>query len=198
VRVSEQRLDIENHAAAARAVGYVLSGVVTNAKVEGADELDYDAKNGAAIAFVTAPSRATLKRTLRITEARASTTALETLTKASVEALATTVSLPAAERAILRAALPRVAALEAAEQAVHELERRNGELDTDLTRNQEHLAAASSGEGGANPIATRIVSLERARDAGHARLASLRDGLPALKEAVTHVLEGLPPLATSS
>ncbi|HEX4337044.1 MAG TPA: hypothetical protein VH062_14095, partial [Polyangiaceae bacterium] len=59
VRVSEQRLDIENHAAAARAVGYVLTGVVTNAKVEGADELDYDAKNGAAIAFVTAPSRAT-------------------------------------------------------------------------------------------------------------------------------------------
>ncbi|HEX3595046.1 MAG TPA: hypothetical protein VHU80_08095, partial [Polyangiaceae bacterium] len=110
VLVSERRLGVENHAATARPVGYVLSGVVTNAKVEGADELDYDAKFGAAIAFMTAPAQSELERTLRITEARASDTPLERLTRASVEPLAAAESLPATERAALRAALPGIAA----------------------------------------------------------------------------------------
>src|SRR5262249_3754318 len=74
IRVSEHRLAVDNQAALPRSVGYVLSGVVTNAKVEGADELDYDAKSGAALAFVSAPPRARLERVLRITEARQVTT----------------------------------------------------------------------------------------------------------------------------
>ena len=192
VHVSEHRLTVENQAALPRSIGYVLSHVVKNAKVEGADELDYDGKLGAAIAFLSAPARGNLLRTLRVTEARATTTSLEQLTRAKVEALVGSESLSAAERATLRAALPHVAALDDAEQAVRALERRAKELDVDLKRNREHLEAVKAGEGAVNPIATRVVALERTRDEGHAKLTALRERIEGLKRAVTHVLEGLP------
>jgi hypothetical protein len=191
VRVSEHRLRVENHAAAPRSIGYVLSRVVTNAKVEGADELDFDAKAGAAIAFMTAPSRGDLERTLRVTEARATSTPLENLTRLNVEALVGAESIPAPERAVLRAALPAVGALAEAEKSAHDLERHAEELDGDLKRNREHLEAMT-GQGTANPIATRIVALERSRDDGRARLAALQEKIIVLKRTAAHALEGLP------
>jgi hypothetical protein len=192
IRVSEHRLGIDNQAALPRSVGYVLSGVVTNAKVEGADELDYDAKAGEAIAFVSAPPRTRLERVLRVTEARQVTTSLDKLSRTTVEALAEAESLPAGERAVLRAALPHVVALADAERTLSDIERRLHEVDEDLQRNREHLKAATGGEGAVNPIAGRIVALERSRDEARRSSSALGLKITALKQAAAHALEALP------
>jgi hypothetical protein len=189
--VSERRLSIENHAAAARSAGYVLSDVVTNAKVEGADEVGYDERAGAAIAFVTVPSRQSLARSLRVTEARATSFALPSLGAEKVERLVASDALPAAERAVLRAALPHVVALARAERTAQGLEQGEKDTDKDLGRNREHLEAMH-GQGQANPIAARIVALEQSRDAGRRALASLREKIVGLRRAAAHALEGLP------
>jgi hypothetical protein len=192
IRVGERRLGVDNQAALPRSIGYVLSGVVTNAKVEGADELDYDAKSGTAIAFVSAPPRTRLERVLRITEARVMTTLLDRLVPADVEALANTESVPAGERAAIRAALPHVVALVDAERTLGDIERRLREVDDDLKRNREHLKASAGGDGAVNPIAARIVALERVRDGARRSSGALNDKIAALKQAASHALEALP------
>jgi hypothetical protein len=192
IRVSEHRLAVDNQAALPRSMGYVLTGVVTNAKVEGADELDYDAKAGAAIAFVSAPSRTRRERVLRITEARHMTTNVDRLTPASLESLAAAESLPAVERAAVRTALPHVTALADAENALSEIERRLREVDDDLKRNREHLKAATGGDGAASPIAGRIVALERSRDQARRSASTLKQKIAGLKQAASRALEALP------
>lgn len=191
IAVTAHRLDIENHAPTPRTAGYVLSGVGTNAKVEGADELDYDSSAGHAIAFVTVPSGQSMRRTLRVTEARSTATALSALTTDTVEQLSTSNSLPARERAILKAALPAILALTEIEKVAHDLEHHESELDADLERNRQHLQAMQASQGGSNPIAARIVALEQARDAGRRNLAAAREKVAASERAATRALEGL-------
>jgi hypothetical protein len=193
IDVEDHRLTVENHARTPRSVGYVLSEVGKNAKVEGADELDYDAKAGQAIAFVTLPPRGHLERALRVTQARLEAKPLESMTTESIERLAGEEALPAAQRAVLKAALPRVAALQEAETKARELERHAEELDLDLTRNREHLEAMHAAQGAQNPIATRIVALEKARDEGRTGLAAEREKIIVLKRAAAKILETLPP-----
>jgi len=191
VVVGERRLSIENHAATVRTAGYVLSDVVKNAKVEGADELAYDASADAAVAFVDVPSRQSVARSLKVTEARATRYSLSSLGSDVVERLVASEALPASERAILRAALPHVAALSRAESAARDLEQGAKDVDKDLARNREHLDAVHA-EGAPNPIAARIVALERSRDAGRRALATLREKIVGLKKTASHALEGLP------
>jgi len=198
VSVTAHRLDIENHAPTPRTAGYVLSGVGTNAKVEGADELDYDPSAGHAIAFLTVPSRQNMRRTLRVTEARSTATALSALTMDAVTRLSTSESLPASERAILKAALPSVLALTETEKVAHELEQHESELDADLQRNRQHLQAMQASPGGSNPIATRIVALEQARDATRRNLAAAREKVATCERAAVHALEGLKAAAAPS
>jgi hypothetical protein len=196
IDVGDHRLTVENHAATPRSVGYVLSRVNKNAKVEGADELDYDAKANEAIAFVTLPARGHLQRSLRVTQASFASTSLENLTTDGIGKLAAAESLPAAQRAVLRAVLPRVAALEEAEKRARELESHATDLDQDLTRNRQHLEAMHAGAQGAgaqNPIAARVVALERARDEGRTGLAVQREKITVLKRDAAKVLEALPP-----
>jgi hypothetical protein len=193
IDVGDHRLTVENHALTPRSVGYVLSAVGKNAKVEGADELDYDAKTGQAIAFLTLPARGHLERSLRVTQARFEATSLEKMTAENLGKLAGEESLPASQRAVLKAALPRVAALEEAEIKARELEKHAEELDLDLTRNREHLEAMHAGatQGTENPIATRIVALEKARDEGRTSLAAQREKIIVLKRAAAKALEAL-------
>ena len=95
-------------------------------------------------------------------------------------------------RAVLRAVLPRVAALEEAENKARELKKHAEELDQDLGRNRQHLEAMHAGAGAQNPIAARIVALEKARDEGRTGLAVQREKITVLKRAAAKVLEGLP------
>ncbi|HEX3594617.1 MAG TPA: hypothetical protein VHU80_05935, partial [Polyangiaceae bacterium] len=60
-------------------------------------------------------------------------------------------------------------------------------------RNREHLEAMKSGQSTVNPIATRIVALEKSGDEGRSRLAALQDKLVVLKRTVAHALEPLAP-----
>jgi len=191
VSVTAHRLDIDNHAATARAAGYVLMGVGTNAKIEGADQLDFDPAAGHAIAFVTVPSRKSVHRVLRVTEARVTGAALSSLTRDEVERLVASDSLPAAERSVLKSATPDVAALTDAEKLVRELEERASDLDADLERNRQHLHAMQASEGGENPIAARIVALERDRDAVKRELSAARERVAARERAAAHALSGL-------
>jgi hypothetical protein len=191
IAVTAHHLDIENHAPTPRTAGYVLSSVGTNATVEGSDELDYDSSAGHAIAFVTVPSRQVMRRTLRVTEARSTATALSNLTMDTVTRLSTSESLPAKERAILKAALPYVLTLTEAEKVAHELERRESELDADLERNRQHLKAMQASQGGSNPIAVRLVALEQTRDHVRRNLAAAREKVAVCERAAAHALEGL-------
>jgi hypothetical protein len=191
IAVTAHHLDIENHAPTPRTAGYVLSSVGTNATVEGSDELDYDSSAGHAIAFVTVPIRQVMRRTLRVTEARSTATALSNLTMDTVTRLSTSESLPAKERAILKAALPYVLTLTEAEKVAHELERRESELDADLERNRQHLKAMQASQGGSNPIAVRLVALEQTRDHVRRNLAAAREKVAVCERAAAHALEGL-------
>jgi hypothetical protein len=193
VEVSERALSVTNHGKTTRSVAYVLSSVVQNAKVEGADELDYDDAASEALDIIDVPGTRSVLRTLRITEAKATSHRLANLKADDVDRLIAAPTLPAADRAVLRAARPHVVAMRAARSHADEIAHHQSELESDLTRNREHLEAAHNGEGNANPIATRIVQLERALDSDKKEFARADAAADDLLQKAAAAFAGLTP-----
>jgi hypothetical protein len=193
VQISERALTLQNHGRLPRTAAYVLSDVVQNAKVEGADELDYDDRAGQALALIGVSGPGKVARTLRITEGRTTSTALSDLTTALVARLGAAESLPPSDRTALKAAAPLVTALEQAGAAVREEQRRQSEVEQDLARNRQHLQAMQSSTPAANPIATRIVALEHALEASRKALALAKDRMETASRNAGKGLETLLP-----
>jgi hypothetical protein len=184
VAVSTRTLTLENHSKLPRAVARALSNVVNNAKVEGADELDYDDSASEALAIVEAPGQKKVERVLHITEARETSSPLASLKAELLAQLSTAEALPAPERATLKAAVPKLTLLEHARQAVEKVKSDQKTLDADLARNQEHLKATHGSKALQSPIEVRVVAIERSIEQERKNLALAEARVTELGEAV--------------
>jgi hypothetical protein len=183
LRTRERKVALVNRSTARKTVAYALTETVNNARVTGADALDYDAGTSTPLALFELEPRARLERKVVIVEAmqdraRVSELQLETIDRALKAPV-----LDAAARSALTAAAVHVKGLELERVRLARLNGEISHIDEDLARYREHLkAAGSSGGPRADPLTRRIVELEaqraRARDdidAVSARLQSLGD-----------------------
>jgi hypothetical protein len=192
VRRSDAVYVIENRGGQPRTV-YLALKVVSNAKVTGADALDYDEAASQPVAILKVPARTKVERALHVEEGLAHQTALGRLEAAALRELATKPTLPAAARAILVEAAARQEELE---RARHDLEKARAsltELQADINRLREHLRAAGGEKGaGAAPLVGRVLAAEDRLTALRLRIEALDKDIVARRAPVRAALAKLP------
>lgn len=193
VHVNDLTLTLANHGGTPRTVAWALLEVVRNAKVEGADEMDYDSAQSEPLAlFGVSPKQAALRK-LRITEGKATWHRADDLTREVAERLSNEARLSASVRSAFRAAIPHIVVLTAARDRREAVEQRRREIEADLERNREHLKAAEGSAAGASPIAGRIVDLEKALDASRTEFQLAERNVTELTKQVATAFKDLEP-----
>ncbi len=164
VRHHDRAYQLTNRGGHARVV-YLVLDIVANAKVVGADEVDFDGDERRPLAvFRVAPGEKS-PRTLAIDEGIETAASLDALSAADLRERAAAEALPVDQRALLGRA---AALLEEGEKKHVERQDVNRELERlheDLERVREHLKALGDKSGSpaaANPLVTRILELEDA------------------------------------
>lgn len=193
VRTHQTSYEIKNRASAIR-TAYLALQIVDNSKVEGADELDYDVSSARPLAvFRAAPGKKTEKN-LRIQEGLQRYSEMAEVSAARVKELSQLAVLPATDRAILTEALARLEESEAKTKEQTETGAAIDEVNEDLKRLREHLAALGdkSGQGAnANPLVKRILDAEDKLAALRAKQKSLEGAAKDKRKAAKTVLEKL-------
>lgn len=194
VRTTEHTIALENRGSTPRTVVVALKGTVNNARVTGADALDYDSAAQVPLALFELPPQTRLERQLVIVEALSDHVRSTALGPDLLARLINTPALDATTRSALSAAKAVVDAMTTEigrqERLAEELEG----IDQDLGRHREHLQAASSGGGNAlNPLARRILELEERRARVRLEIAAIERRIAALRKRVAAALEPLRP-----
>ncbi len=183
---------IENRSGQGRSVHWVLP-VVSNARVEGPDEVTFDTARNQPIAVFEVPPRKKVEREVRTEQGLSRSYPLRNLDVATLERLAEGTNLPDEQhKTIVEAAKKRSAIQQTAERKTKNDEAIQ-EVEADLKRLREHLEALKGEAGGvaANPFVRRILTAED-------RLTVLRQTKASLEEeerlgwkALEEVLQGL-------
>jgi hypothetical protein len=157
LRTTDTSWEVENRAGATRTF-YVALSVDRNAKVTGADRLDFDEASSSPIVVFEAKPKQKNTRSLSIVEGLSRSLRLDGLTEKVVRALLLKPTIPAPELAVLQRALPRVEALEAGLAAVAAADRATEVAQQDLERLREDLKAlGGSAAGGTGTVAAPLV-----------------------------------------
>lgn len=155
---------------------YVGLDVVRNAKVTGADSMDYDAHAGKPVATVAVPARGEAKRTLTSVEGLSRTMSVSDLKAERLAQLATEPDLSPPEKAVVAELAKKQRELEDAHKAREKTKADIAEVTKDTDRLREYLKAAGgergAGAGGQSPLVARVLAAED-------KLAALRKKLEA-------------------
>jgi hypothetical protein len=193
VRSHVQKYEIKNRSRSTRTV-YLELGISDNSKVEGADELDYDRASAKPLAVFRAEPGKKVERTLKIQEGLSRSNYMQNLLAKRLKELAALDAVPPADKAILTEAAARLDEAEAKDKEQEETKAAIEEIDGDLKRLREHLAALGdkSGQGAnANPLVKRILDNEDKLLALRAKLKSLEGVSKDKRKAAETVLEKL-------
>ena len=173
LRTREVTYAIENRSGAPKSVLLGLK-LDNNAKVTGADRLDYDSVAARPVAAFDVAARDKAKRKLVTVEGLSRRSGIDELSVAHLEELAALADLPAPARAPLAEAARLAREIEALQRKIDRQKSDIAEVDGDLTRLRGHLAAMGDkgGAAPANPFVQRIL-------AGEDKLAELRRGVEA-------------------
>ena len=176
---------MENRSGQPRAV-YVGLPVVANARVTGADALDFQDQKAVAIFRVGAKSKA--ERRLEFEEglSRAVLTSVEVLAP-----LAVNQGLPEAERKVAAEALAAQKQVADSDAALRKVQAEAAKVEKDLARFQGHLKALAEKGGAANPFVQRIVAAEDRLEALRKQGDELRASLEGQRAAVVAILRRL-------
>ena len=187
--------ELENRGTSARTF-YVTLSADKNAKVTGADRVDFDEVTSRPVVVFDAPPKSKANRPFVVVEGLSRATRVDALTGKIVRDLLAKATIPAPELAILGAAEARIRALEAEHARVTEADRVTESVKEDLERLREHLKALGGGEKGggagggtaATPLVKRILDaedrLETARKNKEAAAKELEKKRDAVKEAL--------------
>jgi hypothetical protein len=157
LRTTDASWEIENRAGGTRTF-YVALAADKNAKVTGADRLDFDEGAGGPIVVFDAKPKQKATRTLTIVEGLSRSLRLDGLTEKVVRALLLKSTIPVPELTVLQHALPRVQALEAGLAAVAAADRATEVAQQDLERLREDLKAlGGNAAGGTGAVAAPLV-----------------------------------------
>jgi hypothetical protein len=192
LQTTDATWELENRAGATRTF-YVALSAGENAKVTGADRLDFDEVSSRPVVIFDVKPKEKVQRTLRVVEGLSRALTMDGLTEKVVNKLLAKAAIPADELSVLRTALPRVRALEAGHAAVAAADRATEVAQQDLGRLRDDLKAlGGSAAGGtgevAAPLVKRVVLAEDAVGAARrnkgAAAKTLDDRREELREAL--------------
>lgn len=162
VDVTTHTLELENRGGQERVVCIpVRTG--RNARLTGADELDFEPGSERPVAMFRVPARTRLSRQMVVELAAMRSEAGDSLASSQLEKVVASSRLEDADRKVLIEAIAKVKEVEAAGEERSKVEQEEAEVQGDLERFREHLKAASGdkgGPGGVNPFAQRIIAAE--------------------------------------
>jgi hypothetical protein len=191
LRSSELTWEIENRGGTTRAV-YVVLHLDRNAKVEGADELDFDTAASRPVAVFRVEAKKRVSRVFTATEGLSRRTSFSAVTAERLLKLAAETDLPATERGVATEAAARQGELEASHKEVEALRGEIHATEKDLERLREHLRAMGGEKGatggGQNPFVKRILEKEDLLATQRKKLDGLEKDTKRRVEAVRTVL----------
>lgn len=174
---------------------YFGLGLGQNARVQGADRLDFDAEKKHAVAIFELPPQSRVERPLSTVEGLQRSTGLKSLRAARLTELSAAAAIPAAERAILQEAAARRRELEESEKEFEKTQAEISKTEKELGRLREHLKAMGheTAAGAAqNPVLKRILDAEDRLSMLQKKLDTLESAQEQRHDAVRKVLERLP------
>ncbi|MCC6552839.1 MAG: DUF4139 domain-containing protein [Polyangiaceae bacterium] len=184
--------DLVNRSSSGRTVFLTLH-YVTNARVTGADELDFDTTAGKAQAVFSVEGRAQRARKLDVEEGLSRRHPVAGLDARALDALAAEAKLSPDQRGLLRAAAKQRRDAAQRGEALAKVAAATAEAQGDLTRLRAHLAAARQGSDEAEPFVERILAAEDTLKSLRARAAKLTAERDALSAAAVATLARLAP-----
>ena len=173
VRHHEVEYDLVNKSASGRTVFLTLD-YVNNARVDGADELDFDTSAGKAMAVFKIDARTQRARKLDVEEGLSRRHPIAELTAKRLAALGAETKLAPGQRFLLRSAGDRLLEADQRRDAISRALAAIAEVDADLRRLRAHLSAARQGSEDAEPFVQRLLAAEDRLSALRARAAQLR------------------------
>jgi hypothetical protein len=164
LRTSDTTWEVENRAGSPKTF-YVALTADKNAKVTGADRLDFDEASARPIVVFDVGAKQKTSRTFGVVEGLSRGHRPDSVTEKVVRTLLQKTTIPASELAVLQRALPRVQALEAGLSAVRAADRATEVAQHDLERLRDDLKALGGSAGGgtgtvAAPLVKRVVEAE--------------------------------------
>jgi hypothetical protein len=159
IRTTDSDWTVENRSGLPRTV-YVGLTIDRNAKLIGADSLDFDAQSGKALAVFRVPARQSPKRKTISTEGLSRHTHLAALTTKMLGELAALPTLAAADKTIVAEAGPKQKEVEDAQLHLAEAREELKTLEKDLARLREDAKAIGDRGPLTQPLVARIVAAE--------------------------------------
>lgn len=185
---------IENRSGQPRTL-YLSLDIGANARVQGADRLDFDSNSNQAIAVFELTPGSRVERAMSMIAGRHTSRRLTALSAAHLADLAQQQSVPANERSILQEASLRQRELEAAKVELDKSEADIKKTEKEIERLREHLKAMGhETAAGAvqNPVLKRILDAEDRLAALQKKQETLESDQDKRRDVVRKVLERLP------
>jgi hypothetical protein len=188
-----QSWELENRGGGARTF-YVELAVDKNAKIAGADRVDFDEATSLPIVVFDAPAKSKAVRTFVVTEGLSRTTPIDGLTGKIVHDLLAKTSIAAADLGVLAQAEARIRALEAEHLKANEAEKVTTTVQEDLTRLRDHMKALGGGDKGggagsaAAPLVKRVLEAEDRLESARKNKEAADKELEKKREAVRDAL----------
>lgn len=195
-RTTKLSFEIENRSSVARAV-YVRLNKDSEAKITGADAVDVDEASDRPVAVFHLNPRQKVVRTFTVVEGLSRVMSVGSLTERSLREIAGHSTLPAADLAIAREAIAKVAKAEATDKAIALANRQIESITADIERYNEHLKALGGDQTGSGvasaPIVKRLLDAEDKLSAAKERADALESTKSVQTDEVRAVLMRLGP-----
>lgn len=192
LRTSTADYVVKNDAGKPRHVAIALH-IANNARVDGADRVDYDASQSLPLAIVDVSPKRTVSRNLTTKEGLVRRTTVEGLDAAKLEKLSRETAMSAFEKQVLAdAALkakPLVDARAARKKAQDDVLR----AEADLGKLRENLKTLTTEKDKTHPFVTRVVAAEDALARQKLALEALAKDEKKATEELTKILDKLAP-----
>lgn len=185
---------IENRSSNPKTVYFNLQ-VGSNARVQGADRVDFDTENKHAVAVFEVPAQSRIEKSVSTQEGRQHRSGILGLSTAQLQDLASATTLPAGERAILQEAILRARELDASKQEITQATEDLKKAELEIARLREHLKAMGheTAAGAAqNPVLKRLLDAEDRLTLLQKKKESAGPDQDRRREALRKVLERLP------
>lgn len=199
LRTRRVSFDLTNRSGRARTV-LVQLHTSPNAKVEGADRVDFDRLGGRPLAvFELGPRARDVRRDVTIVEGLSRSIDVDGVSSRDLLAWAAEGDLPAAEIQALRDLASLQGAVEKSKEELAAAEADVKRVAEDIVRLREHLKAlGDQGEAGNNPLVTRVLAAEDKLEAARAKVTARSEEIEARRRAVQTALEPLRRLGPSA
>jgi hypothetical protein len=193
LRTTNHTITLQNRSPLPRSV-YLVLRLHSNAKVTGADALDYDTAQNKPVAIFRLEPRQKIERTFTSVEGLATRSPVEQLSPEQLEKLAQT-PVSADEKAALRALAARRSEQVEAQKTLDSISAEVGEIQQEIERlrkNLEALGGDRSQRPEQNPFVRRLLAAEDRLAEARKKQDNLQKQASARKDAVLLALKKLP------